>query len=183
MTLPHTRHLDALVATYVLKLEDVRLGIISYWYSNCDCGHEAQKFSRNASYHSASYRDYVYKAREPGRGNNSFSFDDGYERVPDYASDGNAMLGLLRLLERQQTYIEDANSFQPTTVKLYSLKLGIISRGTGDALPEAVGWASLDMLERHARWKGDQSFDVRRELQRLEDAYQEAINQKGVEHA
>ena len=170
MTLPHTRHLDALVAKYVLKLEDVRLG----WAFGSDA---QPQWSSNRDYYG---RDYIYRAREATETN------AGYERVPDYASDGNAMLGLLRLLERQQTYIEDANSFQPerkTTVKLYSLKLGIISRGTGDALPEAVGWASLDMLERHARWKGDQSFDVRRELQRLEDAYLEAINEKGVEHA
>jgi hypothetical protein len=160
MTLPHTRHLDALVATYVLKLEDVRLG----WAFGSDA---QPQWSSNRDYYG---RDYIYRARE------ATETDAGYERVPDYASDGNAMLGLLRLLERQQTYIEDANSFQSTTVKLYSQKLGIISRGTGDALPEAVGWASLDMLERHARWKGDQSFDVRRELQRLEDDYQEAIN-------
>jgi hypothetical protein len=167
MTLPNTRHLDALVAKYVLRLEDVRLG----WAFSSDA---QPQWSSDRDYYG---RDYIYRARE------ATETDAGYKRVPDYASDGNAMLRLLRLLERQQTYIEDANSFQSTTVKLYSLKLGIISRGTGDALPEAVGWASLDMLERHARWKGDQSFDVRRELQRLEDAYQEAINQKGVEHA
>lgn len=183
MTIPNTRHLDALVATYVLKLEDVRLG----WIYHDQYGVSIQR-EKSDDDTRPYIRDYIYKAREPWAplDKSCHIGDTGYEIVDNYASDGNAMLELLRLLERQQTYIEDANSFQPeykTTVKLYSPKLGIISRGTGDALPEAVGWASLDMLERHARWKGDQSFDVRRELQRLEDAYQEAINQKGVEHA
>ena len=104
MTLPHTRHLDALVAKYVLKLEDVRLG----WAFGSDAH---PQWSSDRDYYG---RDYIYRARE------ATETDAGYERVPDYASDGNAMLGLLRLLERQQTYIEDANSFQPTTVKLYS---------------------------------------------------------------
>lgn len=179
MTLPHTRHLDALVAKYVLKLEDVRLGWIIHDCEYERCYPDRPFWTKGLP----SARDYVYLARHDAA---DATHGREYERLADYASDGNAMLGLLRLLERQQTYIEDANSFQPeykTTVKLYSPKLGIISRGTGDALPEAVGWAALDMLERHARWNGDQSFDIRRELQRLEDAYLGAINEKGVEHA
>ena len=171
MTLPHTRHLDALVAKYVLKLEDVRLG----WAFGSDA---QPQWSSNRDYYG---RDYIYRARE------ATETDAGYERVPDYASDGNAMLGLIDWHETRGVYTatqhcQDEHG-RSKHVSATNIELRLRGIGRANTLPEAACWAYLDLETVVKRWDGDQSFDVRRELQRLEDAYQEAINQKGVEHA
>lgn len=170
MTLPHTRHLDALVAKYVLKLEDVRLG----WAFGSDA---QPQWSSDRDYYG---RDYIYRARE------ATETGAGYERVPGYASDGNAMLGLESTLDQQDTWIVHADNWSSCggDKRHIVLSTGIYKMtGGGLTFPLALVWASLNLTECVKRASGDQSFDVRRELQRLEDAYQEAINEKGVEHA
>jgi hypothetical protein len=167
MTLPATRHLDALVAKHVVGLDDVRLG----WAF----GSDAQSLpTGDRSYYP---RDYIYRAREP------WGPDSGYERVPEYASDGNDMLGLIEHLARQGVALATASNNNDSGKAVVRVSDGKLNGyGRGDTIPEAVALAAMDLAERHARWDGDQSFDVRRELQRLEAEYQEAIKE-GVKHA
>jgi hypothetical protein len=169
MTLPLTRHLDALVAREVLQLPDVRLGWMVWdgenwiaWQS--DPGDTL--FSPR--------RDYVYKARE------ATELDSGYERVPDFASDGNAMLRLIEKLERQGVTLTTIARLSPEryVVRFADRADGYSApwcgAGYGTSIPEAACWSLLDLATIWHRASGDQTFDLRTAIAGLVSAAEAA---------
>lgn len=77
--------LNMLMAKEVMKLEDVRMGVMAYWFTQTDCGFTAEP-RRTVGMRDESYDAPVYKAREPSVRSGWGNVDSGYKPVPDYST-------------------------------------------------------------------------------------------------
>ena len=96
--------LNARVAVDVMHLEDVRLGVMAYWFNPIGCGYKAEPY-RTDEMHRLSKDGWVYKAREPYSGQQLQCHDSGYEAVPDYSTDWGAAGEVLEKLKQRGMYL------------------------------------------------------------------------------
>ena len=83
-----------------MGLDDVRMGVLAYWFTPTDCGYTAEP-QRLDGMHRMSKDAWVYKARELDNRQQWHCRDSGYEVVPAYDTDPADALELLDWLAEE----------------------------------------------------------------------------------